>query len=476
MKYVSSLQSLSDDELLHQLVQLVSQSRFVEAELVAHIAEVDERRLYASQACSSMFVYAVEVLHLSEHEAYERITAARASRKYPQLLEMLSDGRLHLSGLGKLGPHLTEENWEVLLARAAHKTKRQIEELLVELSPKPDAPALIRKLPEPAKAPSLMPPAELGPDRVASIPPSISVPIPARPVVEPLAPSRYKIQFTASGQLRDKLERLQSLMNEDLTAVIEVAVTEKLERLEAKRFAEVKKPRKGLGETDTSAKTRYIPAAVKRAVRKRDGDRCRFVDPTGRRCTERRGLQFHHHDPFGYGGDHHPSNLSLYCKRHNAYSAERDFGKEAMDRHRGNGDRVLETPPIYGLSSQFDGVYRWSRARATRMALVIPLFVGVTPGRASTEQTHVLDFARSEYTIRVNDERSPTNRYKNFQVVKSVDHLFASRTANPLEHVRLREGWFSVESAPGNRLSVQPIHRDGGSIQILADRFPQAGI
>ena len=153
------------------------------------------------------------------------------------------------------------------------------------------------------------------------------------------------MQFTASKNLRDKLERLQSLMNEDLTAVIEAAVTEKLERLEAKRFAEVKKPRKGLGETDTSAKTRYIPAAVKQAVRKREGDRCRFVDRTGRRCTERRGLEFHHHDPFGRGGDHHPSNLSLYCKGHNAYSAERDFGKEVMDRHRGNGDCVSEAGP-----------------------------------------------------------------------------------------------------------------------------------
>jgi hypothetical protein len=126
MTHNDNLQSLSDDELLRRLSVLLAQSRRIEADLVAHIAEVDERRLYAREACSSMHVYCMEVLHL-EHEAYERITAARASRKYPRLLEMLRDGRLHLSGIGKLAPHLTEENCELLLARSCHQTKRKIE-------------------------------------------------------------------------------------------------------------------------------------------------------------------------------------------------------------------------------------------------------------------------------------------------------------------------------------------------------------
>ncbi|MGH9324213.1 MAG: hypothetical protein ACRD3V_30530 [Vicinamibacteria bacterium] len=87
-------------------------------------------------------------------------------------------------------------------------------------------------------------------------------------VVEPLAPSRYKVTFTASGELREKLERLKALMQSDLEAVIEAAVTEKLERIEARRYAETTRPRKNLEETDTSPKSRYIPAAVRRAVRK----------------------------------------------------------------------------------------------------------------------------------------------------------------------------------------------------------------
>jgi hypothetical protein len=165
-------------------------------------------------------------------------------------------------------------------------------------------------------------------------------------MVEPLAPSRYKIQFTASGELREKLERLQALMHCDLAAVIEAAVTEKLEGLEAKRYAETNSPRRTLEQTDTSARSRYIPASARRFVRKRDGGRCRFVSAQGRRRAERRGLEFHHHDSFGRGGDHDPDHISLMCRQHNAYPAEREYGKEAMGRHRRNGGRVSEPAPV----------------------------------------------------------------------------------------------------------------------------------
>src|SRR5712691_10472340 len=101
------LQSIPDDELLHRLAELIGQSRRVEADIVAHIAEVDARRLYAREALPSMFAYCTDVLHLSEAEAYLRISAARASREHPMLLTMLADGRLHLSAIAKLGPHLT---------------------------------------------------------------------------------------------------------------------------------------------------------------------------------------------------------------------------------------------------------------------------------------------------------------------------------------------------------------------------------
>ena len=136
------------DELLRGLSDLLGQSRRNEADLVAHIGEVDRRRLYAREASPSMFVYCTEALHLSDAEAYLRIAAGRASREHPLLLSMLADGRLHLTAVAKLAPHLTLENREALLKRAVHRSKREIEELVAEISPRPDAPALMRKLPD----------------------------------------------------------------------------------------------------------------------------------------------------------------------------------------------------------------------------------------------------------------------------------------------------------------------------------------
>ena len=160
-----SLKSVRDEDLLRQLHQLVKQSRGVEAEVVAHIGEVELRRLYAREACSSMFEYCRRVLGLRENEAYLRITVARAVRENPVLLEMLTDGRLHLSGIARLAPHLTRQNSEAVLKRASEMSHREIRELVSELEPRPDVVSSVRKLPE-RPAPVVESSLQLGAPRV----------------------------------------------------------------------------------------------------------------------------------------------------------------------------------------------------------------------------------------------------------------------------------------------------------------------
>ncbi len=373
-----------------------------------------------------MFAYCTEVLHLSDAEAYLRIAAARASREHPMLLEMLADGRLHLTAVAKLAPHLTLENREAVLMRAVYRSKREIEELVAELAPRPDAPALMRKLPErraatPA-APSvsrspneLAPGVGLRPDGVAAdcqLPPGGAGagdrqlrpdgvsralrPTPSSvrtesacpaPSVERAAtsrrsrqwsspgPSRYRVQFTASAELHDKLERLRALMRSsvpdgDLSAIIEQAVTEKLGRLEARRFAQTKTSRKSLSTTDTTPRTRQIPAAVKRAVYERDGGRCRYVDEQGRRCTARGKLEFHHRHPFGHGGDHSVQNIARVGV-HNRYLAEVDYGREAGIAARGSpsgvdAGSVAVSAPASARRRGRRGADGWSAVEAAR--------------------------------------------------------------------------------------------------------------
>ena len=148
MEHTGSLQSVPDEELLRRLSELLCRSRHVDADIIAHVGEVDARRLYAREAAPSMFAYCTHVLHLSEFEAYLRITVARAARRHPLILTMLRDGSLHLSAVARLAPHLTTENCEALARRAAHRSKREIEELIADLAPQPDAPTVVRKLPD----------------------------------------------------------------------------------------------------------------------------------------------------------------------------------------------------------------------------------------------------------------------------------------------------------------------------------------
>src|SRR5690349_14067844 len=87
-----------------------SLSHLSDPALLAHIAEVEVRGLYLPAACSSMYAYCTQVLRLAEDAAYKRIRAARTAQQFPQIFGAIAEGRLHLSGVLLLVPHLTGDN------------------------------------------------------------------------------------------------------------------------------------------------------------------------------------------------------------------------------------------------------------------------------------------------------------------------------------------------------------------------------
>ena len=99
-----SLTHLADRVLLRDLATLVARDRTTTAALLAHIGEVDARRLYLPAAHPSMYSYCVHELGLSEDSAYKRIQAARTARQFPSVFELLADGRLHLGAVCLLAP------------------------------------------------------------------------------------------------------------------------------------------------------------------------------------------------------------------------------------------------------------------------------------------------------------------------------------------------------------------------------------
>jgi len=137
---------MSDVELVSRLQYLLREERRLTVAVLAHLGEVEARDIHLRAACSSMYGYCTRVLGMSEDQAFKRIRAARALRRFPVLATAVADGRLHLSGVLLLAAHMTDENAEDLIAEASDKSKAKIEILLARRAPRADVPARIDKV------------------------------------------------------------------------------------------------------------------------------------------------------------------------------------------------------------------------------------------------------------------------------------------------------------------------------------------
>ena len=364
---LASVRRLSDAELVARLKSLAARERETTAELVAHVAELDARDLHLRAGYGSLFVYCRDALHLSEHEAYNRIEAARAARRFPVILEMLAEGSVNLTTVRLLARHLTADNHRRVLEAARGKRKTEVEEIVAGLWPQPDAPPLVRKLPAPRPAPpapALPPPSSPLAAPVSAAPPPLPPPVPAPvppPTVAPLSPDRYKVQFTIGAQTLEKLRLAKDMLRHaipsgDEAAILDRALTVLLAELAKKKFAATENPHPG---PKTAPGSRHIPAEVRRAVWQRDLGRCAFVGTDGRRCTERVFLEFHHVEPYAVGGEATIGNVQLRCRRHNGYEARVFFGREHPRPATGNSVRnefavTPSTTPAGSSSARFD--------------------------------------------------------------------------------------------------------------------------
>ena len=379
----SSLVRICDAELLESTRAFVRSSNVLEVDLLKHLAEIEERRLHLEQAFPSMFEFCTRELGMSEGVALNRIYVARLARRLPVVLEWIRSGRIHLSGMRELAPHLTAENCADLLAEAAGKSKREIERLVTRFAPKPPVAASIRKVPvrsaataSPAQAllGTNAPTAMAAPNAAALAPqlatPALEAPQPApfeltsqdraptrRPSVEPLTPETYKLTLPIDGALLEKVKQAQDLMRHrvgdgDLVAIFEEALDVLIEKVKKERFGVGRTPRKAPAAAEpsnessepTAPATRHIPDAIKRAVCERDGERCTWVSPDGRRCTATGCLEFEHLDGFAITRVHSVDRITLRCRAHNQFAAEKLYGRAKMKMARMKNSSSVPCP------------------------------------------------------------------------------------------------------------------------------------
>jgi hypothetical protein len=341
---LSALRRLSDGELVAKVKSLAAQECHATALLVAHLAELDTRDVHLREGYSSLFSYCREVLSLSEHAAYDRIEVARAARRFPVVLDLLEAGSVNLTAVRLLAPHLTPRNHRAVLNSARGKRTFEVRQIVARLSPQPDVPTSIRKVPTPKAtksgggASNDPAPAAAAPPALAAPPTSLPTPTPAsapRPCpgssaeVAPLCEDRYHLKVTIAGDTVEKLRLAKDMLRHALpsgddAAVLDRALTALLTELSRKKFAATEKPRASRG---ASSGSRHIPAEVRRTVWVRDLGRCAFVGKSGRRCNERAFVEFHHVKPWAFGGEATVGNIELRCRRHNDHESRVFFDR-----------------------------------------------------------------------------------------------------------------------------------------------------
>ena len=264
----------------------------------------------------------------------------KCARAHPEVLRMLRKHQVNLSTLAMVEATLAKaEEPKALLRAIAHKSQRQVEEVLARRNPVARKREVVRRQvvkPVTEVAGLFTSAAEPSPSprRTIVVGPPRSATSAAEPRVAPLAidepptsaaelEERVHLSFSISANTFEDLERAKAILSRKLPkgVTFEQALIELLGFfLKHKELKPRKKPTK-------ESTSRHIPTAIRDEVFLRDESRCTFTGPTGQRCESRHDLEVDHIEPFALGGNHEVTNLRLLCAKHNRWRATQTFGE-----------------------------------------------------------------------------------------------------------------------------------------------------
>src|SRR3989449_5761138 len=228
-----------------------------------------------------------------------------------------------------LAPHLKDETVERLLSDCERKSRREVEEFLVALKPRPVLEPGIRKRPEPRS--SLDAPA--GDTSLPSRLPSPRSPEKSSSLIQPAEPDVYNFRFSARKDFKEKLFRVAEVLGieapeKNLAKILERALDLTLERKDPQKKLERRLVRENAPASrsprpdevggsnrgaSAPAKSRYIPLEGRGRGLEQAGYQCEFLRPAGGRCTSRTGLEIEHERPFAIFRSHDQQFLRSVC-------------------------------------------------------------------------------------------------------------------------------------------------------------------
>lgn len=254
------LRHLTDKQLHLDTINLAQRERSLTTKLLHHLKEIDRRRLFAGHKCPSLHAYCTKILGYSEGSAYRRIQAARMLAELPEIEIKIEEGTLSLMNIAQAASFIGQqsissiEDKREILNQVENLSKKECEKKLLEISG----------------------------------------------VEKP----RHRVVLYLTEEVFEKLNRVKALIgkklsNEEVFCKMAEVTSEQLEKKKFKITSLGKSP------PPVEVAGRYVPAAIKRAVYKRD-----------KVCTNCGGsfnLNFDHRIPVALGGESSMENVRLLC-------------------------------------------------------------------------------------------------------------------------------------------------------------------
>jgi hypothetical protein len=278
------MKNINDKTLLLKTKQLVEQERKTLKEILEHLQEIYDRRLFADLGYSSLFKYLVKELKYSEGAAARRISALRLVKKVPEAKKMIEAGELNLTVAsqtqGFTQNRSIKETKEVL-KKVSGKTKDEAQKLFFSMT-EGDTAVVKEKI-----------------NRIGE--------------------NEVRMHITVTDETRSKIKLVKDYYKCSTNDALDLALDLLLKNREEKLLV----TRKSKG-----TKGRSIPAKVKKTVLSRAKSHCEYPG-----CEETRNLEYEHIHPYSLGGQHTEGNLKLYCRSHNQRAAVLMFGKDYMMKY-----------------------------------------------------------------------------------------------------------------------------------------------
>lgn len=311
--------SLTDQELLTQVKNIVQNERQIQVRLLNYLEEIERRKLFLEMGHSSLFDFVTKELGYSESAGYRRIQAMRLLKNIPAVGKKISDGTLNLTTAAQLQtfikseekamtPLLPSETLE-LLSRVENKSSREVEKHLLSLKPSTHAPSeKVRQVSDTHTEIKLIIPEQLM-----------------------KTSDHFRLLFSHINpemSYQDLFAHLANKAIQKYDNAAQVKTNQSLPAPKVNNSSTIVASETELSEPTVSIRSRYIPSFVRASVWRRDGGRCTYIDrKTGKKCDSNFQIQVDHIKPFACGGSSKLENLRLLCGAHNRLRAEKIFGR-----------------------------------------------------------------------------------------------------------------------------------------------------